>query len=178
MLSRAFVSVMLMCFACLGIAQPTQVIVVRHVERAQEPNDDPGLSPAGVARAELLADMLSAAKVRTIITTQYRRTQETAAPLAKRLGIVPTVLTIRRGELPAHIDELAKAVQKSTGAVLVVGHSNTVAEIVAAFSNSKPLKLCETTFSKVFVVTPSAPQLAPLQLKVGKSDEPAGAECQ
>lgn len=36
----------------LAVAMPSQVIIVRHAERAAEPKDDPALSPEGVARAD------------------------------------------------------------------------------------------------------------------------------
>ena len=134
-------------------AQPSQVIVVRHAERALEPAGDPSLSSEGHQRAELLAETLSATGIRTIITTHFRRTNETAAPLAKRMGVTPTVLTIRRGELQAHIAEVVAEVRKTSGTVLVVGHSDTVADIVAALSSSRPTKLCETSFANLFVVT-------------------------
>ncbi|MBH9552770.1 SixA phosphatase family protein [Inhella gelatinilytica] len=161
--------------ALYAAAEPTQVIVVRHAERAAEPRDDPPLSPEGVARAELLAEMLQAANVTAIVTTAYRRTQETAAPLAKKRGLAPTIIPVRRGELPAHIAEVAAAVRQASGAVLVVGHSNTVTEIVAALSGSKPSPLCETSFSNLFVLSPNAPAL---QLKFGKPDAAAAAGCQ
>jgi phosphohistidine phosphatase SixA len=175
---KPIVLALLLSSATIAAAEPTQVIVVRHAERAAEPKDDPALSAEGAARAELLAETLKAANISTIITTHYRRTNETAAPLAKRLGITPSVIAIRRGELPAHIAEVAAAVRKASGAVLVVGHSNTVADIVAALSSSKPVKLCETTFSNLFIVTPSAPQLPAVQLKYGTPDVPPSAECQ
>lgn len=107
-----------------------------------------------------------------------RRTHETAAPLARSLNIKPTALAIRRGELPAHIAEVVAHVRKASGIVLVVGHSNTVPDIVAALSSSKPAKLCETTFANLFVVTPSAPQGPALQLKYGKADVAPASDCQ
>ncbi len=164
--------------ALYATAQPTQVFVVRHAERAAEPKDDPALSPEGAARAELLAETLAAANVRTIITTHYRRTQETAAPLAKKLGITPTVIANRPGELPAHITEVVAEARKASGVVLVVGHSNTVAGIIAGLSSSKPAQLCETTYANIFIATPAAPALPATQIKFGKLDVAPTAGCQ
>ena len=164
--------------ASAAVAAPDQVIVVRHAERAPEPKDDPALSAEGATRAELLATTLASAQVKTIITTHYRRTRETAAPLARQLGLTPTVLTIRRGEVPAHFEEVLAEVRKATGVVLVVGHSNTVAGIVAGLSKSSPVKLCETTFANLFVVTPGAAGAPALQLTYGKPDPVPEAGCQ
>lgn len=159
-------------------AQPTQVIIVRHAERAPVPGDDPPLAPEGLQRAELLADLLAAVPVGAVITTQYRRTQETAAPLLRRTGLVPVQMRIRRGEVPAHIEEVVAAVRQASGVVLVVGHSNTVPGIVAGLSASRPMAICETTFSNLFVLTPALPSVPAVQLKYGRPDVPPHAGCQ
>ena len=133
------------------------------------------MSPDGVARAALLAQTLGASNVRTIITTHFKRTQETAAPLAQQQGITPAVIPIRRGELAAHISEVVQAARQAAGVVLVVGHSDTVPGIVAGLSTSQPIKLCETSFSNIFIATPG---LAALQMKYGKPDVAPGPGCQ
>lgn len=175
---RTLLSAGLLLLSGLAVAMPSQVIVVRHAERAAEPKDDPALSPEGVARAELLAVTLASANVQTIITTHYRRTRETAAPLARQLGLTPVAVPVRRGEQPAHIQEVLAEVRKASGVVLVVGHSNTVAALVAGLSSSTPVALCETTFANLFVTTPQVPAAPALQLKYGKPDEAPAAGCQ
>lgn len=159
-------------------AQPHQVFVVRHAERSAAPADDPHLSPQGQDRAEQLAHTLAAAGVTQIITTHYRRTRETAAPLARSLGLTPQVLPVRRGELDAHIQEVAGWVRASSGSVLVVGHSNTVALIVAALSASRPLALCETSHAALFVLAPAQPERPAVRINYGKPDPLPGTECQ
>ena len=70
-------------------ASPT-IYLVRHAERAAVSGRvpaDTGLSRAGQARAQSLAHLLSGAGISAIYTTEYRRTQETAAPLARSLRI-------------------------------------------------------------------------------------------
>ena len=52
---------------------------------------DPALSPEGREQAELIATRLAAAGVDAIYVTTLRRTAETAAPLAARLGLGPRV---------------------------------------------------------------------------------------
>jgi 2,3-bisphosphoglycerate-dependent phosphoglycerate mutase len=80
-----------------------EILLVRHGESTPhvegEPfllvdgHGDPELAPEGHAQAALLADRLIAAeeKITAIYVTTLRRTQETAAPLAERLGIEPRV---------------------------------------------------------------------------------------
>jgi 2,3-bisphosphoglycerate-dependent phosphoglycerate mutase len=77
----------------------TTVLVVRHGEsEAEVPgrpfelrdgHGDPALHPVGVRQAELLADRLEHEPIDAIYVTSLRRTHETAAPLARRLGITP-----------------------------------------------------------------------------------------
>ena len=165
--------------ACIGHStQLSLVIVVRHAERAPEPRDDPGLSAEGVQRAQALAEHLASAHVTSIITTHYRRSQETALPTAKRFGIEPTIIAVRREEREAHVPEVVAAIRRLTGVVLVVGHSDTVTDIVAALSDARPLPLCDTSFSNVFVVGPQSSGTAVLQFKYGQADPAPSAGCQ
>lgn len=165
----------LLCFNAAH-AEPTTVFVVRHAERAAEPANDPAISPDGQQRAALLAAALSAAKIDAIITTNFRRTKETAAPLATKLGLEPIEIGVRKNEAAAHVPEVVAAIKKLNGAVLVVGHSNTVAQIVTALSGEPTQQLCETSYSHIFVVNPSAKTVA--KLRVGNVDAKAAEGCQ
>ncbi len=164
-------------------AQPDQIILVRHAERSTEPAADPALSVAGEARAQTLAATLANAGVTAIVTTQFRRTRETAQPLAVALRITPQVIAARKGEAAAHIAEVVAAVQaQASGTVLVVGHSNTVMAIAAALGAPKMVDLCETSYSHVLVMRPAKPvpqKLYLLQLRYGMPDAaPAEPGCQ
>lgn len=168
-------------FTSAAVAEPDQIIVVRHAERASEPAADPALSAAGEARAQALEAALANAGVSAIITTQFRRTRDTAQPLAEAQRITPQVVAARKGEAPAvHIAEVAAAVRaQAGGTVLVVGHSNTVMAVAAALGAPKMADLCETSFSHVLVLRPTkaSPQL--LHLRYGAPDTaPADASCQ
>jgi broad specificity phosphatase PhoE len=174
--------VLLIAVASLGCAaaqaQPSLVVVVRHAERATEPSDDPGLSTEGVQRAQALAARLAEANVSSIITTELRRTLETALPTATKFGIEPQVVATRRGDVPAHVQAVVAAVLRLSGVVLVVGHSNTVAGIVAGLSDARPIELCETSFSNVFVVDPQPAGGAVLRFTYGREDPAPAAGCQ
>jgi len=78
-----------------------EILLVRHGEsapaRADEPfplvdgHGDPPLAPEGRRQAEQLAARLAGERIDAIYVTSLRRTAETAAPLAARLGIEPVV---------------------------------------------------------------------------------------
>ena len=66
------------------------VLIVRHAEKAIGETDDPPLSDAGRAGAETLSRMLRDSEISAIFTTEFKRTKETAAPIAIALKITPT----------------------------------------------------------------------------------------
>ena len=79
---KHFIALLLLCvlLASSAAAQST-IFLVRHAEK--KTGDDPDLTKAGHARAESLAKMLKDADITAIYTSEVKRTQQTAAPLAK-----------------------------------------------------------------------------------------------
>ncbi len=154
-------------------AEPTTLILVRHAEKSSERSEDPALSDAGQRRAQQLAEVLGDAGIRHIVTTQWRRTRDTAAPLAARLGLQAQVLVTRRGA--NHIAELAALLRGLEGTVLVVGHSNTVPELIAALGGPKLPVMCETRYGHLLVLRPLDASL--LRLRYGEADPPAEGDC-
>jgi phosphohistidine phosphatase SixA len=158
-------------------ADPPLVVLVRHADRGQEPAGDPGLSPAGQARAQALGRSLAFAGIGAVITTQYRRTRETGDAVAQRLGLVPQVVAARPGEdAGVHIADVVAAVRKHAVPVLVVGHGNTVPAVLAALGGPQLQDLCETSYGHVFVLAQGA-KPATLQLRYGEADPPPAAGC-
>lgn len=131
--------------------QSTVVIVVRHAERAPG-SGDPPISDAGRERALALAGIGKGAGVSAVITTQFQRTRQTAAPLVEALGITPVVVN-SQADLAKHAAEIAAAVRQQAGkTVLVVGHSNTVPAIVAALGGPKFPDLCEPEYDRLITL--------------------------
>lgn len=103
----------------------TTVLVVRHAERANSSSTSPISDPEGKNRARALAHVASEAGVSAIYATEYLRTQQTAQPLADRLGL-PIDTSFAD---PSALAE--KILSDHVGdTVLVVGHSNTVGPII------------------------------------------------
>jgi broad specificity phosphatase PhoE len=110
--------------ACPASSETTSVIfLVRHAEKTT-PAEDPGLTEEGRQRAGKLSAMLAEAGIKQIHSTDFNRTRETAGPLAKRLGLD---ILLYDPSLP---EELAEKLKTSGGRHLVVGHSNTVPDLV------------------------------------------------
>jgi probable phosphoglycerate mutase len=82
-------------------AGATDLLLVRHGESEPLVDDrpfplldgqgDPGLAPEGVEQARLVCERLAGEGVEAIYVTSLRRTAQTAAPLAERLGITAVV---------------------------------------------------------------------------------------
>lgn len=136
----------------LATAQPSLVVLVRHGEKQPTPADDPSLSEAGVARAQALEAALRHAAPSTIVVSPRKRTAETAAVVQRRVGVAPTVIPLDA----RHVEQVAAAVMKATGVVLVVGHSNTIPAIVNALAGTTLPDICDASYGTMFLVTPAA----------------------
>ena len=130
--------------AAVAISKP--VYVSRHLQKRE--GNDPSLTDEGAANAQKLAAMLADKGITAIFVTPTRRTTQTAEPLAKRLGIAITTYDPRD---PA---ALVRTVAAAGGPVLIVGHSNTVPDLVAAFGGTRPAPMSEEDFGTLFVVEP------------------------
>jgi phosphohistidine phosphatase SixA len=158
----------------------TTVFLVRHAEKETAPPDDPALTEAGKARAQTLAQMLASAGIKTIYTSQFLRTRQTAEPLAKHLGIEATALPIKMDSRNPRViaDESFREVVTKTLAhagesVLIVGHSNTLPEIIKRLGGDPPPSIDEKEFDDLFVVTIFAKGKAKvLHLKYGNRSKP------
>jgi len=122
------------------------VFLVRHAEKAPS-GDDPGLSDAGQKRADALAKTLGDAGITAVFSTEYKRTQDTAAPLAKRLGIPVTIVPGK--DLDGLMAKL-RALTPGTKA-LVVGHSNTVPVLAQRLTGVKIAELTDADYDRLFV---------------------------
>ena len=147
----------------VAAAQQT-VIVIRHAERADAgaaPNNmttapaDPSLSAAGQARAAKLASMLADTGIQAIYATEFKRTQETAKPLAAKVGL--KVESLPANDTAALVAKIRAEHPNDT--VLIVGHSNTVPDIVKAFTG-KVIVVKDDEYDAMFVLTPRAGTVA------------------
>lgn len=154
---RLWLPVLLAAWSSVASAQPARtVILVRHAERAGGTSPDVGISEAGRCRAEALAGMLADAGVRHIFTTEVARTGQTAAPLAKKLNLTPEVVPAK------DIDGLVAKLRSGPAgaAVLVVGHSNTVPEIIERLGGEAVAPIADSEYDRLFVVTLTGPSQA------------------
>ena len=140
------------------------VILVRHAERADgggmgaKAQNDPPLSPEGEARAARLATMLADADIRGIFVTEYKRTQDTAKPLAAKLGL--TVQVVKGNDTSSLLGRLKK--DHANDVVLIVGHSNTLPEIIKALGGPA-VEIPDPEYNNLFVLAPASKALTRLR---------------
>ena len=173
------ISIALAVFCQSAVAQdefkPITVFLIRHAERADEPRQDPPLTDAGVARSQALARLLSNAGVKAIFTSQFTRTKQTAEPLATKLGLTVTPFTLKLNPSnPRQIAEEStaevtnKILERSGQSVLVVGHSNSIPDVIKMLGGDTVPTIDERKFDDLFIVTVYAKGKAKVvQLKYG-----------
>jgi phosphohistidine phosphatase SixA len=149
-------------------ATTTTIVLVRHAEKQVGAITDAPLSPEGETRASRLTQLLGGSeefgRIGKIYVTNTRRTQQTAAGLAQRLGLTPEVI-----EAKTDSAELARrALRENRGhRALIVGHSNTVPEILAALAHAQNVPaMGEDEFDTMYIVTvPTIGKSSVLRLK-------------
>jgi len=166
-------------FCAPAVAQddfkPITVFLIRHAEREQEPKQDPPLSKDGVARSTALARLLANAGIKAILTSQYTRTKQTAEPLATKLGLTITPFNLKIN--PSNPKQIAaestaevtnKILERSGESVLVIGHSNSIPDVIKMLGGDVVPAIDEQKFDDLFIVTVYAKGKAKvIQLKYG-----------
>jgi broad specificity phosphatase PhoE len=153
-------------------ATPTIVYAVRHAEKGGVSGDkDPPLGAAGAARARTLAQVLRDVRFDAIYVSPYRRTQQTAAPVAQAQSLTPVVLP--PDTVAAHI--LKHDAGKT---ILVVGHSNTVPKTLAGLGARDSIAVADTQYDNLFILTRRDQQVMLHHLHYGLPDAPATVEPQ
>jgi broad specificity phosphatase PhoE len=155
-MKRTTIALVLLALLTAAPVSAQQVVfVVRHAERASSAApaagsammaDDPPLSAAGEQRAARLAAMLAAADIGHIFTSEYRRTKQTADPIAKQLGITPVSIAAKDP------DALIARVRGVEGNALIVGHSNTVPDLLKKLGVAEPVAIGDNDYDNLFVV--------------------------
>ncbi len=138
------------------------VLIVRHAERADggsgSMGTDPPLSAEGIARAEKLAAMLADSGVKAVFATEFKRTQDTAKPLATKLGLA--VQSTPAAD-PAALAAKLKA-SHASDIVLLVGHSNTMPAVIKALGGPV-LTIGDNEYGDLYILVPATGTLTKIK---------------
>jgi len=132
----------------------TTIIFVRHAEQTSHDEADPSLSEAGKRRVAELTRQLEFADVvqgiDAIYSTDLKRSTETAQPLAERLDLPINIYD--GSDTETVLEEILKAHKGKV--ILVVGHSNTVPELIANLGASKNVPPIERDeFDNIYIIS-------------------------
>ncbi len=148
---KDFLLFTIICLSFLSCSRT--VYVVRHAEKISSTDsaakmmaNDPPLSEAGKVRAIVLRDELNKKHIRHIYSTNTIRTMSTAEPLSQAIKISIHSYS--------NIDSLVNLIKSTKGNVLVVGHSNTVDDIVNKLCGETKIAadLKDPEYDNLFVV--------------------------
>lgn len=141
-------------------SQDSTVIVylVRHAEKADDGTNDPPLAVAGQIRVRILRVLLADADLTHVHTTDWKRTRETAAPIAEAAGLEPVLYD------PRALEDVAAEIGATPGRHLVVGHSDTTPRLTAALGGDPSGSIQELEYDRLYIVTivPGRPPLTTL----------------
>ena len=153
----------------------TTVILIRHADRDIPPAgtpDFPGpsLNEKGLARSGKLVRVLSTAGIQAVYTSRFARAKMTAKPFLAEHSNLPTVRLAEATELKDHI-----LTHHAGQTVLVVGHSDTVPELIALLGGPSLPIIDDCEFDNLFVLVKySTTKASVTKLKYG---EPTSAPC-
>lgn len=148
--------------------------IIRHAEKAIVTKDsagytpaNPPLSEAGQVRAFVLREELKNKHIRNIFSTNYFRTISTAQPLKEQLGDVPVQLyNPSKDSLNSFIEKIL-VIKK--GNTLIIGHSNTVDDIVNKLAGETkiPADLKDSAYDNLYIITRKGKKMIFSQRKYG-----------
>ncbi len=147
---KVLVAIALVGFMWLDLTaqKATTIFLVRHAEKADQ-SRDPDLNLAGKARAHRLLELLGEADIRAVYSTDYKRTQQTVAPIADKRGL--NIISYRPFD-EGMIEDLCTKHEGQN--IVVAGHSNTIPDLVnKLIGEQKYEQLDDSDYSNIFVVT-------------------------
>jgi phosphohistidine phosphatase SixA len=152
---------------------PATIVLVRHADKETKPGtpEDAPLKQEGFKRAQDLKAVLAGANLTAIITTQWKRTKDTAQPTADKFGLAPEQVRLEPDpdQEDAHLSALvAKLQTKAGGTVLVVGHDSTVPELInRLLSGSNLSAICSSVYDRLFVLVLASSKPVLVQSRYG-----------
>lgn len=121
------------------------IYLSRHAEKQAE-QKNPKLTICGTQRARQLATILEKVIIKSIYSTPYNRTMETAEPTAKQHGLTVTEYS------PAKLALFAEELLKRKENALVVGHSNTTPQLSALLSELDVAEITEKEYRHLYQI--------------------------
>lgn len=138
--------IVLLCLSVLS-CKTTTYYISRHAEKANATTDPP-LTATGEGQAIALRDCLKGKKISAVYSTNFLRTKATAKPTADFYNLGVNIYNPAQGT--ALVDSLKANNSRN---VLIVGHSNTVDDVVNRFVGTNAVSdLSDSEYGSLFIV--------------------------
>lgn len=161
---KTFICILfLLCW--VAIAAPAQtrsvtILLVRHAEKADATSTDPELSAEGKQRAERLVKAIGKYRPGAFYSTDFKRTRDTLAPLAKKRNKQVQIYDARKPQ-----DLIDQIMKSETKRFVVAGHSNTIPGLANLIAKKDLFKnLDDSEYSVIWLVKLKDGKIRKLQL--------------
>lgn len=159
---KTLLATVTLLFAQFGFSQSTTTTyyLIRHAEKVDN-SKNPDLSEIGLKRAQNWNKIFEKVHFDAIYSTNYTRTIHTVAPLADKNNIAITQYDHKTIDVPKFKSDNAGKT------VLIVGHSNTIPNLVnQLIGKSIYTDIDDNTFGDMFIVTVNGNSIAHQLLKL------------
>jgi len=127
---------------------PKAVYLFRHAEKQIiKGEDNPELTRAGFSRSNALAKAMADITPGLIYSSEYTRTQQTVAPLAKQWGSDIIIQTAKDPEA-----QVEAALSKCNKHVIIAGHSNTIPNLISLFGVMEEIAIEDNQYGDLFII--------------------------
>jgi 2,3-bisphosphoglycerate-dependent phosphoglycerate mutase len=139
--------ILLVAQVAFSQVKTTTIYLIRHAEKVDN-SKNPDLSEDGIKRANHWNEVFSAINFDAVYSTNFNRTQHTAAPIAKKNSVEIKIYDPKT----MNLENIKKEHVGQT--ILIVGHSNSTADLVINLINQNIYPaIDETTFGNLYIVT-------------------------
>ena len=121
--------------------------LIRHAEKQADGSRDPALTEIGKNRSEQLAVWFQDKNITEIWSSDYKRTRDTAMPLATGLDLELTIY------YPRNLPDLVKKLRRHQRTALIVGHSNTTPELARLLCDCSVTDMNESEYDRLIVIS-------------------------
>ena len=127
---------------------PKAVYLFRHAEKQIiKGEDNPELTRAGFSRSNALAKAMADITPGLIYSSEYTRTQQTVAPLAKQWGSDIIIKTAKDPEA-----QVEAALSNCNKHVIIAGHSNTIPNLISLFGVMEEIAIEDNQYGNLFII--------------------------
>jgi phosphohistidine phosphatase SixA len=134
-------------FGSFQVLAQSEIYLFRHAEKQKDGTKDPALTEQGHQRAQWLGQWFNNKEVTAIYSSDYQRTRQTVAIIAKTTGVEIQLYN------PAKLEELVQLLKQKDGFYVVAGHSNTIPDTVQLLGGEPGKDINHEEYDRLYQLT-------------------------